>query len=260
MANIDVASSDDLDRQLVSGTHEMMRDAAGQQIQRDRLPIGVVPPGQTLLQFWHLDFPIRGPDYNQPAVILLLIEMLSIRRLSPGAANALGLRISTALPAAYGRDGSVMAAMLLARCRQAIAEPEAFPSLLDDGELKAAYTVYKQVGNAFSTAGGALGTAAAAPKVAGTAIGKNSNLPEWLRRLGRGLRALEMKLMCEVPPNVRQIKIPDAGFNRGKPFTVSGPLILKSYIGWILGTGALQNSRRADAYAAEMTRRGLALQ
>ena len=58
---------------------------------------------------------------------------------------------------------------------------------------------------------------------------------------------------------MRQIKIPDAGFNRGRPFAVSGPLVLKSYIAWILGTGALQNKRRADAYATEMTRRGFAL-
>ena len=71
----------------------MMRDAVGNQVMRDSLPVGYVPPGKTLIQFWNPDFPFQGIDYNRPVVIELLREMLSVRRLSKGAGNALGYRI-----------------------------------------------------------------------------------------------------------------------------------------------------------------------
>ena len=256
-----LATPDELDTQLRDGAHEMMRDAIGQSVMRDRLPVGYVTPGKTLVQFWNLDFPIQGPDYTRPAVTSLLTEMLSVRRLSPGAANALGLRIHTTLPAAYGRDGSVMAAMLIARCRQALAEPEGWPSLLDDGELKAAYAVYRQNEHGFEGAGAALGFGGKASGIMESSFNKNTNLPEWLRGLTRGLTLFKDKILRSIPPGLRKIEIPSAGFNKdGKPFRITGPGILAAYIAWIIGSGALQNRRRAEAYRDEMMRRGIALQ
>ena len=93
MAQPDLSAPDELDRQLRLGAHQMMRDAVGNQVMRDSLPVGYVPPGKTLIQFWNLDFPFQGIDYNRPVVIELLREMLSVRRLSKGAGNALGYRI-----------------------------------------------------------------------------------------------------------------------------------------------------------------------
>jgi hypothetical protein len=185
--------------------------------------------------------------------------MLSLRRLSPGAANALGLRIHTSLPAAYGRDGSVMAAMLIARCRQVLAEPEVWPSLLDDEELKTAYTDYRQNQSLFTNSGVAFGGAAAAPGFAEKNLNSNKNLPEWFRGLTRALTLFKDKILHNVPPGLRKIEIPSGGFNQGKPFKTGGPQILAAYIGWILGSGALQSKTRADAYAEEMRRRGIAV-
>lgn len=89
----------------------MVTDVVGQKVPRDQLPVGFVPPGKNLVQFWNLACPIQGPDYNNPAVTVLLSEMLSVRRLFPSATNVLGLRIYTTLPAALGHDSSVVAAM-----------------------------------------------------------------------------------------------------------------------------------------------------
>ncbi len=254
-----LATPDELDAQLRDGAHEMMRDAIGQSVNRDTLPIGQVTPGKTLLQFWNLDFPIQGPDYTRPGVTTLLTEMLSVRRLSPGAANALGLRIHISLPEIYGRDGSVMAAMLIARCRQALAEPETWPSLLDDGELKEAYAAYKRNERGFEGVGVAFGLGAKAPATLQDRFNRNTNLPEWLRGVTRGLTLFRDKILRRVPPGLRQIEIPSAGFNKdGKPFKISGPQVLASYIAWIIGSGALQNRTKANAYMAELTRRGIA--
>ena len=151
MAQPALSSPDELDGQLQQGAHELMRDAVGNQVMRDSLPIGYVPPGKTLIQFRNLDFPIKRVDYNRPLVLEMLREMLSVRRLSEGAGNALGYRIYKELPTKYGDEGKVMAAMLLSRARQAISEPEVWPSLLDVAELKAAYGAYK--GNETSSHG-----------------------------------------------------------------------------------------------------------
>ena len=256
-----LATPDELNAQLRDGAHEMMRDAVGQSVMRDRLPVGYLTPGKTLVQFWNLDFPIQGPDYSRAAVTALLTEMLSLRRLSPGAANALGLRIYTTLPAAYGRDGSVMAAMLLARCRQALAEPETWPSLLDDGELKDAYTAYKRNERGFEGVGVIFGMGMKTPGVMEDRFNKNTNLPEWLRGVTRGLTLFRDKILRRIPPGLRKIEIPSAGFNKGgKPFRISGPQVLAAYITWIIGSGALQNRTKAEAYLAELTRRGIAVQ
>ncbi len=68
------------------------------------------------------------------------------------------------------------------------------------------------------------------------------------------------RVMRQLSPSFRSIRIPDAGFNKGKPFKVSGPALLVTYIGWILSSGALQSKTKADAFAAEAARRGISLQ
>ena len=188
-----LATPDELNAQLRDGAHEMMRDAVGQSVMRDRIPAGYLTPGKTLVQFWNLDFPIQGPDYSRAAVTALLTEMLSLRRLSPGAANALGLRIYTTLPAAYGRDGSVMAAMLLARCRQALAEPETWPSLLDDGELKDAYTAYKRNERGFEGVGVIFGMGMKRPELWRTGSTRTRTFPSGYVESHAALRSSEIR-------------------------------------------------------------------
>lgn len=258
MADPNVATADDLDRELITGAHELTRDVAGQQIERDKLPVGVVGPGQTLVQFWHLDFPVKsGPNYSEPIVITLLQQMLSIQRLSPAAANTLALRIRDTLAKQFGNDGLVMATMLLARCRQAIAEPEGWPSLLDDAELLQAYAAYSRNTEGFKGAGSVFGAAVVAPGLADKHLAGNTNPPQWLRNAARALRGLEIRLQRQLPASLRVIQIPSFGFNKGKPFKRGGLELLQSYIAAVLAQGYLQNRTRANAYEAELRRRGL---
>ena len=238
-----------------------MRDAVGNQVMRNSLPVGYVPPGKTLIQFWHLDFPLGSIDYNRPVVLGLLQEMLSVRRLSEGAGNSLGYRIYTMLPASYGDEGKVMAAMLLARARQAISEPETWPSLLDDEELRQAYSAYKSSQTLFQRLGVATTVIVAAPATADKFVSANPSFPGWLQNLGRGLEMFKARLLRQMAPSFRSIKLPDIGLNnRGKPLRVSGPALLVTYIDWILASGALQAKAKADAFSAEAFRRGVALQ
>ena len=153
-----------------------------------------------------------------------------------------------------------MAAMLLSRARQAISEPEVWPSLLDDAELKEAYAAYKRNETFFDRSGGAIGMTLGAPAVAKRLFSSNPRLPQWARDLSRGLEMFKARIMRQLPPSFRSIKIPDVGFNRGKPFKVSGPAVLIAYIGWILSSGALQSKAKVDAFGAEAARRGIALE
>lgn len=183
---VSAADEAELDRALVEGIHQTLMDATGHPIDRASLPIGRVPPGKSLVEFWHLDFPTAslvsgGLDYHGPVAMVLLNDMLSVRRLDSGALNALLFRIRDRLVKIYGvQTGGVMAATLVARCRQAIERPEDFPGLLSDNELRAAYDAYVKEKTAFGYGSLVFGNTAAGIKAAQKAATAPWP-PTWLR-------------------------------------------------------------------------------
>ncbi|TWB77258.1 hypothetical protein FBZ87_10373 [Nitrospirillum amazonense] len=233
------AEDAELDQALREGIHEVVRDATGHPADRMSFPVGRVPAGQTLEQFWHVDFPYAhwvggGLDYNQFEVTAVMTDMLSVRRLSPALLQALLTRIKDRLTEAYGPQvGGMMAAMLIARCHQAIQQPEDFPGLLSDDELKAAYAASTRTKTAFGAMGAGFGFAS-------TALGNAKKAaaapwpPPWLRNIFSRLTATA---------------------EAGTP--VVGWVIIEA--GYMFKTGYSYFDRRSQAYRDELNRRNLAI-
>ncbi|MBB6251456.1 hypothetical protein [Nitrospirillum iridis] len=222
----------DLDRQLAQGAHQIVIDATGRRVDRASFPVGRVPAGMTLVQFWRLDFPIAGQslNYDDPAVQHLLQDMLSIRRLDAGGLTALLSRIRRTLLDAYGTaKGGLMAAALMARCQQAIERPEDFPPLLSDDELRTGYTATGRIAKGFHY-GAWVNNAAAAESNRARVVG-STWLPAWLRETCQAL-------------------------SRGPATPIN---LMFIYIGKILGTGEDYNNARHLAYRDEMNRRRMAI-
>ena len=144
-------------------------------------PIGRVPAGTSMQQFWHLGpAPVSGwshlfiplphqPDFNKPEVSTLLQEMMAVRRTSPADLKSLVARINF-LPQRLGRqDGGFIAATLLSRVGQALSEPTAFPPLLTNTELRKAYAEAKGLGAMTATASQADSTLTVAATAVATA-------------------------------------------------------------------------------------------
>ncbi len=182
-----LSDEDLLEAELKAGSQEVFVDAVGQRIARNLMPIGVPPPGKTLVQFWHLDFwgakKPGMPDYAAPLVQQLLRDMLSIRRLDPHAVRALMERIQKQLLDAYGTGaGGMMAAMLISRSQDALNTPEDFPPLLDDAELKQAFVTAMRLEGGFKAGGALVGAGKTAGAKAG-AVETARAAPGWLQRM-----------------------------------------------------------------------------
>ncbi|MDE1150300.1 MAG: hypothetical protein PW843_27440 [Azospirillaceae bacterium] len=221
-----------LDRQLVEGAQRIVTDATGHRVDQRTMPIGRVPAGQSLVQFWRLDTPMEGvsASYNEPVVQHLLQDMLSVRRLDPGALYAMLTRIKTQLVVAYGpAQGGWMAAMLMSRCRQAIESPEDFPPLLTDDELREAFKTYGRLAKVF-------------------------HYGDFLRQGALGESTRKKVLQYGRSPELLK--------NVYKELT-TGPAIpvaaMYIFIGYILGTGESYNAARNLGYRDELNRRNLAI-
>ncbi|TWB41937.1 hypothetical protein [Nitrospirillum pindoramense] len=231
------AEDAELDQALREGIHEVVRDATGHPADRMSFPVGRVPAGQTLEQFWHVDFPYAhwvggGLDYSHFEVRALMTDMLSVRRLSPALLQALLTRIKDRLTAAFGpQQGGMMAAVLIARCQQAVTQPEDFPGLLSDDELIAVYRLDSGLAKDFGAFGGGAQTVNRAidfrKKVAARAW-----LPRWIRRLAA---------LAEVG-------------KRAKPSVLGWSL---TWAQTMMGVGYAHFSGRASACKDELNRRNL---
>ncbi|TWB48242.1 hypothetical protein [Nitrospirillum viridazoti] len=223
----------DLDRQLAQGAHQIVMDATGRRIDRASFPVGRVPSGTTLVQFWHLDFPMagHGVSYDDPAVQHLLQEMLAVRRLDAGGLTALLSRMRSTLTEAYGpAQGGMMAAMLMARAHQAIERPEDFPGLLSDAELAEAYKTAGDVATGFKWGGWAVTAFAGAPTQAKKAVGA-SWAPSWLQSVAQALTRLS-----------------------------AWPVTLNvAFANRMMGMGQAYNERHLSLYRDELNRRNLAI-
>ncbi|MEA1675467.1 hypothetical protein [Nitrospirillum sp. BR 11163] len=235
MTDITNAAHDaELDQALKLGIHQVVMDATGRPVDRAALPVGRVPSGQSLVDFWHLNFPLGAMDYHAPEVQLLLNDMLSVRRLDSGALQALMARIKDRLVKAYGpQQGSLMAGMLIARCQQALQQPEDFPPLLSDQELVAAYKVATRSRDAFGFLGGATGAFAGVPGLAQKAAAA-SWPPSWLSRILTRLAAIP------------EAAAPVFGWST-------------KWAAFMFATGNRHFSSRAQEYRDEINRRNLSL-
>ncbi|TWB18831.1 hypothetical protein FBZ89_109217 [Nitrospirillum amazonense] len=222
----------ELDRQLVQGAQRIVTDAVGQRVDQRTMPVGRVPAGMSLVQFWRLDTPLDGVStrYNDPLVQHLLQDMLSVRRLDPGALYALLTRIKTQLVTAYGpAQGGWMAAMLMSRCRQAIESPEDFPPLLSDDELREAFKTYDRLAKVFHY---------------GDALRQGA--------LGEGTRRKVMQY-GRSPVILKDMY---TELTKGPAIPIAA---MYYFIGYILSTGEKYNAARNLSYRDELNRRNLAL-
>ncbi|TWB58721.1 hypothetical protein [Nitrospirillum viridazoti] len=223
----------DLDRQLTQGAHQIVTDATGRRVDRASFPVGRVPAGTSLVQFWHLDFPMasQSVSYDDPVTQHLLQDMLAVRRLDAGGLTALLSRMRSSLTLAYGpARGGMMAAMLMARAHQAIERPDDFPGLLSDAELAEACKAAGDVATGFKWGGWAVTAFAGAPSQAKKAVGATW-APSWLQSVAQALTKLS-----------------------------AWPVTLNvAFANRMMGMGQAYNERRRSLYRDELNRRNLVI-
>lgn len=225
-----------LDREFALGAHHLFCDAVSAATRAQQYPVANVPPGESLLVFWHLNFPLGRIDYNKPEVLAVLTDMLGIRRMDPCHVLALTTRIND-LPRRYGPEGYATAAMTLARARQALADPSSLPGLMTDDELRDAYRVDGRIATGFDGATWLLGAKATAGEGSRQLAG-SQGIGSWMTRIAEKLDALDA-------PAVRAV-------GRGTYY------LMFLYAGFIFQLGSARFENQQAGFRDEMLRRGLA--